>query len=112
MLPKLEVSDNVPDVTPPTAMTLELVMLPEDVMLRALIAVAVVPIVSVEPPWAIVTVPLDSPRMTALLPRLTVIGPVLLTVPLPPIVPAPLAGVVSINAPFAVTVPATFMLYP
>ena len=50
MLPKLEVSDNVPDVTPPTAMTLELVMLPEDVMLRVLIAVAVVPRVSIEPP--------------------------------------------------------------
>ena len=112
MLPLVEVSDNAPDDAPPTTRVLESLMSLTDVMLRALMMVAVVPMVSVAPPCPTVMVPFDSARVTGLLPRLSVIGPVLLIVPMPPIVPAPLAPVVRVKAPFAVTVPVTFMLYP
>lgn len=105
MLPLVEVSDNAPDEAPPTAKTLESVMLPEDVMLRVLMVVAE-PMVKVEPPCPTVIVSLDSPRVTRLLPRLSVIGPVLLMLPLTVLLPE----TASIIPPFAVRLYGTFML--
>lgn len=109
MAPALEVSESVPEPAP-TTMAAAVLMSPPAVTESEEMLAGAVPMVSVCPPSVMVFLPPLTPSVTAFVPVVMAIAPVLLIVPAPPMVPVPEVAVNSVMPPSAVMVPGTVML--
>ena len=107
----VEFNDNVPDA-PPTAIAADVLIPPPAVTDNDVSDAGAVPTVNVWLFSVIVIFVAATPNVTAFVPRVIAIGPVLTTEPAPPIVPAPPVGVDNVIPPLAVIVPGTVIFDP